>query len=147
MALRRKPRFGRKKSAVLRSLYPIVLGLGGWFAGVLLVITAIPGTPLDDPWVATLSVGLPVGFGVYYAWLNRAWSARIKAVGLASGLVGGLAGAWLGFHSAPDLLALITAIVGSIAGGNLALIVLDMSRQQPEERPVAPETAPVPSPV
>jgi pimeloyl-ACP methyl ester carboxylesterase len=147
MVVRRTPRFGRKKSVLMRSLYPVVLGLGGWFAGVLLVLTTMPGIPIDDPLLATLSVGLPVGLGIYFAWLNRAWSARIKAVGLASGLVGGLAGAWLGFHSAPDLLALITAIVGSIAGGNLALIVLDMSRQQPEERPVAPETAPVPSPV
>jgi len=141
MALRRKPRFGRKKSAVLRSLYPIVLGLGGWFAGVLLVITAIPGTPLDDPWVATLSVGLPVGFGVYYAWLNRAWSARIKAVGLASALVGGLVGAWLGFHAGTDLLALVTAIVGAAAGANLTLIVLDMLRARSLDDRVAPETA------
>src|SRR4029453_3295573 len=53
MALRRKPRFGRKTSPILRSLYAIVLGLGGWFAGVLLVIMTMPGTPLDDPWLAT----------------------------------------------------------------------------------------------
>jgi hypothetical protein len=78
MAVRRKPRFGRKTSPILRSLYAIVLGLGGWFAGVLLVITTMPGTPLDDPWLATISVGLPVGLGVYYAWLDRGWSARTK---------------------------------------------------------------------
>jgi pimeloyl-ACP methyl ester carboxylesterase len=141
MALRRKPHFGHKKSVLMRSLYPVVLGLGGWFAGVLLVITAIPGTPLDDPWVATLSVGLPVGFGVYYAWLNRAWSARIKAVGLASALVGGLVGAWLGFHAGTDLLALVTAIVGAAAGANLTLIILDMSRTRSLDNRVAPETA------
>ena len=29
-------------------------------------------TPLDDQWLATLGVGLPVGLGIYYAWLNRA---------------------------------------------------------------------------
>ena len=34
----KRGRFGRKSSATLRSLYPIVLGLGGWFAGVLIVI-------------------------------------------------------------------------------------------------------------
>jgi pimeloyl-ACP methyl ester carboxylesterase len=147
MAVRRTPRFGRKKSVLMRSLYPVVLGLGGWFAGVLLVLTTMPGIPIDDPWLATLSVGLPVGLGIYFAWLNRAWSARIKAVGLASGLVGGLVGAWLGFHSAPDLLALFTAIVGSMAGANLALIVLDISKPRREEQPAAPERAPLPTPI
>ena len=39
-------RFGRKASATLRSLYAIVLGLGGWFLGALLVITTMPGVPL-----------------------------------------------------------------------------------------------------
>jgi hypothetical protein len=130
MALRRKPHFGRRKSVLMRSLYPVVLGLGGWFAGVLLVITTIPATPLDDPWLATLSVGLPVGLGIYYAWLNRTWPARIKAVGLATALMGGLVGAWLGFHAGTDLLALITAIVGATAGANLTLIVLDIARER-----------------
>jgi hypothetical protein len=34
----RRGRFGRKSSAMLRSLYPIVLGLGGWLAALLIVI-------------------------------------------------------------------------------------------------------------
>src|SRR5262249_53256171 len=37
LALRRG-RIGRKKAAFLRSLYPIVLGLGGWFAGALIAL-------------------------------------------------------------------------------------------------------------
>lgn len=141
MAVRRKPRFGRKKSVLMRSLYPVVLGLGGWFVGVLLVVTTMPETPLDDQWLATLGVGLPVGLGIYYAWLNRACPARIKAVGLVTGLMGGLVGAWLGFHAGTDLLALITAIVGAAAGANLTLIVLDMSRARSLDDRVAPETA------
>lgn len=141
MAVRRKPRFGRKKSVLMRSLYPVVLGLGGWFVGVLLILTTMPETPLDDQWLATLSVGLPVGLGIYYAWLNRACPARIKAVGLVTGLMGGLVGAWLGFHAGTDLLALITAIVGAAAGANLTLIVLDMSRARSLDDRVAPETA------
>ena len=146
MALRRKRRFGRKTSPILRSLYPIVLGLGGWFAGVLLVLTTMPRTPIDDPWLATISIGLPVGLGIYYAWLNRAWPAGRKITGFAVAVAAGLAGAWLGFHAATDLLALVTAILGATAIANLGLIVFDIWRPQTEERPVAPERAPAPMP-
>ena len=130
MAVRRTPRFGRRKSVLMRCLYPIVLGLGGWFAGVLLVMTTMPEVPLDDERLATLSVGFPVGLGIYFAWLNRAWPARIKVAGLATALLGGLGGAWLGLHSATDLLALITAIVGATAGANLTLLVMDIARER-----------------
>ena len=44
----RRGAYGRKASATLRTLYPIVLGLGGWFLGVLIVLVAFPGVPLDD---------------------------------------------------------------------------------------------------
>ena len=60
---------------MLRSVYPIVLGLGGWFLGVLIVITTLPGVPLDDELLAVLSVGVPVGLGIYWAWVHRDWSA------------------------------------------------------------------------
>jgi pimeloyl-ACP methyl ester carboxylesterase len=146
MAVRRRPRFGRKTSPVLRSLYAIVLGLGGWFAGVLLVITTMPGTPLDDPWLATISVGLPVGLGVYYAWLDRGWQARTKLTGFVAGVGGALLGAWLGFHAGTDLLALVTAILGAIAGANLALVVLDVVRERRAVEPAyraAPGGGPV----
>jgi pimeloyl-ACP methyl ester carboxylesterase len=136
MAVRRKPRFGRKTSPILRSLYAIVLGLGGWFAGVLLVITTMPGTPLDDPWLATISVGLPIGLGVYYAWLDRGWPARTKLMGFVAGVGGALLGAWLGFHAATDLLALVTSILGAIAVSNLALILLDVVREGRARQPV-----------
>ena len=120
--------FGRKASALLRSLYPIVLGLGGWFLGVLVVITTMPGVPLDDELLALLSVGVPVGLGIYLAWVHRDWSAQTKRVGLVAAAAGALAGAWLGFHATVDLLALVTAIAGAVAGANLTLILLDMSR-------------------
>ena len=131
MAVRRKPRFGRKSSALLRTVYPVVLGLGGWFAGVPLVVTAMPETPLDDQRFVTLSVGL----GIYWAWVNRESKMRSRFIGFALGLAGALAGAWLGFHAATDLLALLTAILGSIAGANLTLVLLDVVR---EGREVAP---------
>jgi pimeloyl-ACP methyl ester carboxylesterase len=128
MAVRRKPHFGRKKSVLMRSLYPVVLGLGGWFAGVLLVITTMPGAPLDDERLATLSVGLPIGLGIFFAWRNRDWSARTKTAGFVAAVGASLVGAWLGFHAAADLLALVTAIVGATVGANLTLLVYDIAR-------------------
>jgi pimeloyl-ACP methyl ester carboxylesterase len=123
----RRGRYGRKTSAMLRSVYATVLGLGGWFVGVLLVMTTMPGTPFGDPLLATLSVGLPIGLGVYWAWVHRDWSMKAKAAGFAAAGVGALAGAWLGYQAAADLLALITAIVGATAGANLILLVFDIS--------------------
>jgi pimeloyl-ACP methyl ester carboxylesterase len=120
-------RYGRKAGATLRSLYPIVLGLGGWFLGVLIVITARPGTPLDDELLAAFSVGLPIGLGVYLAWVDRRWAARTKATGFAAAVGGALVGAWLGFHASEGLLALITAIAGAAVGGNLTLLGLDVA--------------------
>jgi hypothetical protein len=104
-----------------------VLGLGGWFLGVLIVITTMPGVPLDNELLAVLAVGVPVGLGIYWAWVHRDWSAGSKGVGFAAATGGALVGAWLGFHAAVDLLALVTAIVGAAAGANLVLIVLDMT--------------------
>jgi hypothetical protein len=134
-SVRKRGRIGRRSSAVLRSLLPILLGLGGWFLGVLIVITTMPGVPLDDALLATLSVGLPIGLGLYFAWVNRESSAGTKATGLAGAVAGALAGAWLGFHATTDLLALVTAIVGAALGGNLVLLVLDIARaRQARER-------------
>ena len=82
----------------------------------------------NDELLATLSIGIPVGLGIYLAWVHRDWPARSKAVGLVAAAGGALAGAWLGFHAATDLLALVTSIAGAIAGANLALILLDVSR-------------------
>jgi hypothetical protein len=135
--VRKRGGFGRKAGAVLRSAYPVVLGLGGWFAGVLIVITTMPGIPLDDELLAGLCVGVPIGLGIYLAWVNRDRPAETKAMGFAAALAGGLVGAWLGFHATTDLLALITAIVGATAAANLTLILLDMSRNGSAAEPLA----------
>ena len=79
--VRSAARFGRKTSAVLRSLYPIVLGLGGWFLGVLIVLTAMPDVPLDDELLAVLSIGVPIGLGIYLAWVDRDRPARTRLPG------------------------------------------------------------------
>jgi pimeloyl-ACP methyl ester carboxylesterase len=129
MALRVRWRgpFGRKGSALLRSLYPVMLGLGGWLLGVLIVLTTMPTVPLDDELVASLSVGVPIGLGIYFAWVNREWSRETKATGFAAALSGALVGAWLGFNVTADLVALITAIVGATIGANLTLLALDIA--------------------
>jgi pimeloyl-ACP methyl ester carboxylesterase len=140
--------YGRKAGATLRSVYAIVLGLGGWLLGALIVIATMPGVPLDNELLALLGVGAPVGLGVYLAWVNRHSPDQSKGVGLAAAVAGSLAGAYLGFHATGDLLALVTAILGAVAGANLALIVLDMSRTQAvasriaDAAPAVPRTEP-----
>jgi pimeloyl-ACP methyl ester carboxylesterase len=128
--VRKRGGYGRKAGATLRSVYPIVLGLGGWFLGVLITVTTMPGTPLDNELLAMLGVGVPVGLGVFLGWVCSDLPARHKAVGLAAAAVGALVGAWLGFHATTDLLALLTAIAGAVVGANLALILLDIARVQ-----------------
>jgi pimeloyl-ACP methyl ester carboxylesterase len=119
--------FGRKSSAVLRSLYPVVLGLGGWFVGALVVITATPGSSLDNELLAPLAVGVPVGLGVYLAWVDRDWSGTTKSTGVAAAAGGAVLGGWFGFQASADLVALFTTIVGAIAGANLLLLALDIA--------------------
>ncbi len=130
LRVRRRGAFGRKGSATLRSVYPIVLGLGGWLLGVLVVITTMPGVPLDDELLAALSVGLPIGLGIYFGWVNRDWSARTKITGFAAVAGGALIGARLGFNATEGLFAVVTTIVGAAAGGNLTLLALDIAWDQ-----------------
>jgi RND superfamily putative drug exporter len=145
----RRGRFGRKSGALLRSIYPIVLGVGGWFTAVLIVVTATPTVPLADPTLAAGSIGGPVGLCVYFAWTNRGRSATTKLVGLVAAVGGALVGARLGFDVTPDLTRLFAAAAGSVAGANLLLLVLDMGvdlRARARLAPKAQETlAPHPS--
>jgi hypothetical protein len=120
--------FGGKASAVLRSAYPIILGLGGWLLGALIVLATMPSVPIDDELLVALSVGLPVGLGIYLAWVHRDWATQKKGLGLAAAVAGALVGAWLGFHATAGFIALVTAILGAVAGGNLLLILLDIAQ-------------------
>jgi hypothetical protein len=119
--------FGRRASATLRSLYPLILGLGGWCLGALIALTALPGVPLDDELLTTLSVGVPVGLGIHLAWVNRERSANSRTIGLAATLGAALAGAWLGFNATQGFGALLTTIVGAAIGANLILLALDIA--------------------
>src|SRR5215203_6132560 len=146
--VRSQGRIGPKSGVLLRSVYPLVLGLGGWCLGALIVLTTMPGVRIDNELLVVLSVGVPIGLGIYWAWVHRAFPARSKRVGIAAAAAGALAGAWLGFHATDGLLALLTAIAGALAGANMALLVLDMSRARSirNQSAAGTTTAETPSP-
>ncbi len=123
----KRGRFGRVASATLRSLYPIVLGFGGWFLGSLFVMTTMPDVPVDDELLVALSAGAPIGLGIYFAWLNRDMTGTAKTTGFAAALAGALVGAWLGFNATEGLSAIITAMAGGAVGANLTLLALDIT--------------------
>jgi pimeloyl-ACP methyl ester carboxylesterase len=122
--------FGPKGGAVLRSIYPLVLGLGGWFLGALIVLTTMPGVTIDNELLAVLAVGVPVGLGIYWAWVHRDWDAGTKTTGFVAATVGALVGAWLGFNVTEGLAALLTAIVGAAVASNLILLVIDITSER-----------------
>jgi pimeloyl-ACP methyl ester carboxylesterase len=125
--VRRRGAIGRKSGAAVRALGPVVFGFGGWFAGVLLVLTAFDTVPLDDELLASLSIGFPIGLAVYLAWVRRDWSAQTKGTGFAVAVGGALVGAWLGFHVLDGVLAVLTTIVGGTVGANLLVLGLDIA--------------------
>jgi pimeloyl-ACP methyl ester carboxylesterase len=127
--------FGRKGSAAVRSLYAVLLGLGGWSLGMLVVLTTLPTVPLDDQVLVVISVGLPVALAVYCGWLKRESSPTIRLVGLGTVLSAGILGAWLGYHVSAPSLGAVTGMLAAVAAANLGLIVLDVVGIG--ERPVA----------
>lgn len=65
--------------------------------GALIVLATMPGIRIDNELLVIFSVGVPIGLGIYWAWVHRDWFSRIKSVGLAAAAAGSLAGAWMGF--------------------------------------------------
>jgi pimeloyl-ACP methyl ester carboxylesterase len=133
--VRRRGAFGPVPGALLRSVYPVVLGLGGWSLGVLLVLLSGRPIGLDNQLLAALSVGAPVGLGIGWAWRGAA-TARSRA--LAASVAGALAGAWLGFHAIGGFAGFLTAILGALLAANLVLIALDIARERVEPRAAPP---------
>jgi hypothetical protein len=143
---RRRGGFGRNASVGLRIFAPVLLGFGGWFAGALIVLTTMPTVPLDDDLLAGLSVGVPVGLGIYLAWVRRGRPSRVNATGLALALGGALVSAWLGFGAVTGVLGVMPAIVGAAAGANLAVLFLDIAVDR-SARATEPACAPAREPV
>jgi pimeloyl-ACP methyl ester carboxylesterase len=127
LRLRRRGSFGPKASGAIRCASPLLFGLGGWMLGALVVLTALPAVPITDELLVALSAGLPTGLGVYWAWVNRSWSARVKAIGFATATGGALVGGWLGFHATAGLFAPLLAIAGAAIGANLTVLALDIA--------------------
>lgn len=141
----RKKGFGPRAGAWLRSTTPLILGLGGWFAALLLVMTAWPAVALDHQIVAVIPMGTAIGLGAYLAWANRQLEAQAKWRGFAAALGGALIGAWIGFNVTAGLLAVITTTIGAAITANLALIVLDIAATTDDESQDQPRNEPTPA--
>ncbi|MGZ8696605.1 MAG: hypothetical protein ACXWZ1_04555, partial [Gaiellaceae bacterium] len=140
LRVRRRGAFGRRASGALRSLHALLLGLGGWFAGVLIVLTALPTVPLDDEVLALVSIGIPIALGTYWASARGADSQRSRVARFVATVEGAVIGAWLGLNVTPGLFAPLLAIVGATAGANLIVLVLDIRRDRGAREPAAAAT-------
>ncbi|MDF2146052.1 alpha/beta fold hydrolase [Knoellia sp. p5-6-4] len=132
LARRRRTRdhLGRTTELLTRTVGAVVLGLGGWSLGALAVLAALPGVRIDNELLVVLSVGVPVGLVIHLASLHRSWPRRTVHARLLLGGAGALVGAWVGFEATEVPIALVTVAVGAVAVANLALILLDIARDQ-----------------
>ncbi len=126
--VRGRGRFGPSTAVLMRALLvPLVMGLGGWFFVWLGLMTFWPSLPVGNQWVTVLAIGLPVATGTYWAWVHRDWPDMVRRTGWWLALIGGVAGAWAGFHASTGLLAPVTTILGAAITVNLVLIIRSIS--------------------
>jgi pimeloyl-ACP methyl ester carboxylesterase len=135
--IRRRGGTGRKTGAWIRSVGPIVFGLGGWFLGALLVLRFWPNVPLEDQLLAVVSVAVPIWLGVYAGWVRIDTPKAMRAKGIGAAGVGAVVGAALGYHATSGLIALITTIIGAAVVSNLSLLVLDIWTERAARRGTA----------
>ena len=133
--VRRRGPFGPVPGALLRSVYPMLLGLGGWSLGVLLVLLSGLPMTLDNPLLAVFGVGAPVGLGI--GWAGRSVGAAGRRA-RATAVAGALAGAWLGFHVTGGFAGFLPATVGALLAANLVIIGRDIVRERAELRAAPP---------
>jgi hypothetical protein len=131
--VRTRGRLGRGTRVLARSLWALVLGLGGWFAGALVALIALPSVPIDAELLMVAAMGAPVALAGHWGWRGPDRVATTRA-GLAAALAGALIGAWVGSTSATAMLAVATTLVGAVAGANLALIVCDIAAETRRRR-------------
>jgi pimeloyl-ACP methyl ester carboxylesterase len=126
--VKKKGSFGPVAGAAFRILVvPLVMGLGGWFLAVLGALAFTESIPIDNQLLVVVAVGLPIGLGMYWAWVDRGSPDGLRQIGLWAALAGGVVGAWAGFKMGSQLLAPLTAIVGAGILANLLLILSDVS--------------------
>lgn len=127
--VRRGRTLGPRAGAATRTVAAAFVGLGGWCAGAIAALVALPTVPLDDVVLALMATGLPVGGAVHLATVQQGWSVGRRHIGLAAVLAGAVAGTWLGAHAATDGVQIMTGVLGAVAGANLAAIVGSMAAE------------------
>ncbi len=125
-----RERLGRTTELLTRSVGAVVLGLGGWSLGALAVLAAMPAVRVDNELVVVLTVGGPVGTGCPLGVGAPQLAPRMVRARLLVAGAGALVGAWVGFEATDVPISLVTSVVGAVAVANLALILLEMSRDR-----------------
>jgi hypothetical protein len=128
--VRRRGGFGPKAGVWMRVLTPAILGIGGWFLGLLVMLTVWPAGFIGDLLVTVPPMGVAIGLGTYWAWVRRDRAPGTRRLGLAAALAGALLGAWFGFSVTEGLGAVVTTIVGATIIANLAALTVDIVRGQ-----------------
>jgi pimeloyl-ACP methyl ester carboxylesterase len=128
---------GRMTSLATRTIVPLVLGLGGWLGGALVVLTLWPALSLTSELLGILAPSVPIALGLYLAWTHRDWDRATKSRGLLAATAGALLGGWLGFTATSGLFAIVTTTIGAAAAGNLALIAVSVFRERSARTPMA----------
>lgn len=126
LRVRKRGAAGRKTSLAMRSVLALVVGLGGWFSGALIVLTFWTTVPLSDELPGVISASVPVALGLYLAWTHRDAGRAAKIRGLLAASAGALLGGWYGYTVIPGFIGLFATIIGAIAAGNIALIALGL---------------------
>ncbi|SFC90677.1 alpha/beta hydrolase [Streptomyces aidingensis] len=130
LRVRRRGGFGPRAGVWLRTLAPVLTGLGGWCLAVLLVSVLRPEVFIGSRVLAVVSVGAAVGVTVHWAAARRGGPAGGRYAVLAVACLGSFAGAWLGFAAGQGLGALLTTLAGAALAANLAVLVLDILRDR-----------------
>jgi len=128
---------GPKTSFATRTIVVLVLGLGGWLGGALVVLTLWPALSLYSALLGILAPSVPMALGLYLAWTQRDWDRATKSLGLLAATAGALLGGWFGFTATSGLFAIVTTTIGAAAAGNLALIAVSFFHERSERAAMA----------
>jgi pimeloyl-ACP methyl ester carboxylesterase len=137
LRVRRHGAAGAKTSIATRTIVMLVLGLGGWLGGALVVLALWPAVSLYSELFGILAPSVPIALGLYLAWTQRDWDRATKSIGLLAATAGALLGGWFGFTAVSGLFAIVTTTIGAAAVGNLALIAVSLFHERAERAAMA----------